>query len=798
MPKPRFAAHTPNDDGRWQTLEDHLREVSELCRKFGEPLGFGETAAWMGRLHDIGKASDGFQDYLTRCDAAMHGGPPPPPHGPDHSTAGAQRIWSERGDSPFRHLACEIIALCIASHHSGLVDSVAPDGVDILSKRLAKPTEPAGDGFDGGILENLIRPLESSTMVDEFRERLEQVLDGTQPQLVRDFNLGFLTRFLFSGLIDADRLNSAGRKPLPKPQWPHLVDVLEANLRSLSGDRQIDEIRSGVSLSCLEFAKRENGIYQLTVPTGGGKTLASLRFALHHADRCQMDRIVYVVPYTSIIDQNARVARSVFAFLENRGETIVLEHHSNLTPERETRQNKLLSENWDAPIIFTTAVQLLEALFAGGTRGVRRLHQLANSIIVFDEIQTIPIRTVHLFNNAINFLARQCGSTVVFCTATQPLLDQVDATKGAAGLTPSCQMVPDTKGLFKALKRTTIEDRCKAGGWSRAEVKELALERLTEASSVLVIVNTKGQARELFQDLQDKATLVYHLTTSMCAAHRESVFSKINICLNQKRRVPVICVSTSLIEAGVDVDFGSVIRYLTGLDSIAQAAGRCNRNGLQDTGQVLVINPANENLDRLPEVRIARNVAQRVLSEFRADPAQFDNDLQSPAAMTRFYQYYFFERAHEMAYPVTLSEAGRKDDLLSLLSTNRLSVEAYKRSTKTAPQHLLRQSFGAAGSAFKAIDAPTEGVVVPYGEQGRSIIAELLAASRMEERRLLLKRAQRYSVNLYPHEIQELTRRDALREFWEGSGIQYLDERYYSDEFGVSLEPVSDLSPLIV
>jgi len=265
----------------------------------------------------------------------------------------------------------------------------------------------------------------------------------------------------------------------------------------------------------LKFAYRERGLYQLTVPTGGGKTLASLRFALHHAERNNMDRIIYVVPYTSIIDQNARVARSVFAFLEESGRHIVLEHHSNLTPEQDTSQSKLLVENWDAPIIYTTAVQFLETLFAAGTRGVRRLHQLANAVIIFDEIQTIPIRTVHLFNNAINFLVDQCSSTVVFCTATQPLLNEVDVKKGAARLSPNFQMMSDVGSLFRELHRAAIEDRCKSGGWTDDEVAETALQQLDEAGSVLIIVNKKAQAKELFQRLHGKTEHVYHLSTSI-------------------------------------------------------------------------------------------------------------------------------------------------------------------------------------------------------------------------------------------------------------------------------------------
>jgi CRISPR-associated endonuclease/helicase Cas3 len=656
------------------------------------------------------------------------------------------------------------------------------------------------ENLEEQVRSNIQKLLATSQIEDELRCLLERVGHGVPSLEVGQFMIGFLTRFLFSTLIDADRLNSAERKPAARPDWRLLGGILEANLAGFTARNRIDEIRADISTSCLQAANREKGLYQLTVPTGGGKTLASLRFALHHAAKHQMDRIVYVVPYTSIIDQNARVARSLFAFLELNGRQIVLEHHSNLTPEQDTNESKLLSENWDAPIIYTTAVQFLETLFAAGTRGVRRLHQVANAVIIFDEIQTIPVRTVHLFNNAINFLVGQCGSTAVFCTATQPILDRVEPKKGAARLSADAQMMPDVVALFRELHRAKIEDRCKDEGWTVDEVVETAMQELEASGSVLIIVNKKAQARELYQRLHAKTEHLYHLSTSMCPAHRMAVLDKVKLCLDPRDSSPVICISTQLIEAGVDVDFGTVIRYLAGLDSIAQAAGRCNRNGFRETGRVLIVNPANEGLDRLPEIRLAQDVTKRMLREFQDDPAAFDHDLQSPKAMERFYHYYFFQRAHEMAFPVSakdIKDIARNDDLLNLLSANVDSVQIYLNKRKQAPPLFLRQSFMSAAKTFKAIDSPTEGVIVPYGE-GERIIAQLLGAG-YEEKVRLLKEAQRYSVNLFPYEMKTL-RDDKRRlyEVWEGSGIYYLDERHYSEQFGASTDEVAKMKELII
>jgi len=804
----QFVARYRQADGSPQSVIDHLEETAKLASDFAGKIGLPMIGELMGMLHDFGKYSDAFQSYIKSAEgiietddeeyveAARNKGKI------DHSTAGAQFVWKNKGDSPIWQIAGEITALCIASHHSGLIDCLSPDGTDVLSKRMAKPKEQTHADevkarVEKSVQTHVNRILASSVMEDELRRRLELLLRPKQQQEIRQFMLGFLTRFLFSALIDADRLNSAERNPNAKPDWPLLIDILEANLSSFTARNRIDEIRVEISSSCYKFADREKGLYQLTVPTGGGKTLASLRFALHHANHHKMDRIIYVVPYTSIIDQNARVARSVFAFLEEGGRQVVLEHHSNLTPEQDTSQSKLLAENWDAPIIYTTAVQFLETLFAAGTRGVRRLHQLANAVIIFDEIQTIPVRTVHLFNNAINFLVGQCGSTVVFCTATQPLLHEVDPKKGAVRLSAESQMISDVGALFRELHRATIEDRCKPGGWTDDEVAETVLHQLEEAGSVLIIVNKKAQARDLFQRLLGKTEHVYHLSTSMCPAHRTAVLNKVKTCLNPDSPVPVICISTQLIEAGVDVDFGSVIRYLAGLDSIAQAAGRCNRNGLRPTGSVLIVNPANENLDRLPEIRRAKEVTERVLHEFHIAPLSFNDDLLSPAVMNRYYLYYFFERAHEMDFPLSPRDVGRDDTLFSLLSTNTQSVNAYQSSQKHAPSLNLRQSFMSAAKAFKAIDSPTEGVIVPYGAEGERIIAELCTASRFDEKLHLLKKAQRYSVNLFPNELQTLKKDHRLCETWEGSGILYLDSRHYSEQFGVSTEAVSEMKTLI-
>lgn len=812
-------AHYRKEDCKEQGVKEHLEGVAVIAKALAGKIGLASLGELMGLLHDSGKYSKAFQDYIGSAvgqinpDAEEYVDAKGLKGKIDHSTSGAQYIWRMRQDKTGLEwqLARQIMALSVASHHSGLIDCFSPVGEDVFMKRMGKSDnsthfEEVFAKSDEAIKNKVRVCLASEAIGADLKCCLERL--STLTSMIGAFNLGMLTRFLFSTLIDADRLDSAYFEN-PKIQtvrsgnsvndWKRLIIKLEHYLDKFEQRSNVDKIRANVSTYCANYSAREKGLFSLTVPTGGGKTLASLRFALLHADKHKMDRIIYVIPYTSIIDQNAAVVRKVLEDKNSHGK-IVLEHHSNLTPEKDTWQSKILSENWDAPIVYTTAVQFLETLFASGTRGARRMHQLANAVIVFDEIQTMPIRVIHLFNNAINFLVRQCGSTVVFCTATQPILDKVDKDKGAASLSNHPEMMPDISGLFKDLCRVKVTDERKNGGWQDDEIACRMIHELRESGSVLIVVNTKAAAQSIYKLCKEKlangtSAQIFHLSTSMCPTHRMVVLEKIKTCLDSDDPKPVICVSTQLIEAGVDIDFGCVIRYMAGLDSIAQAAGRCNRNGLRDKpGKVLIINPANENLDKLTDIRIAKEKADRVLGEFDKNPDRFDHDLIGPKTMELYYKYYFFDRADEMAYPVTSKRIGRDGDLLSLLSLNDLSVQSYKRENGKSPDSYLRQSFKSAAEAFAAIAAPTEGVIVPYGKDGEKIIADLCGAFDVKKQYDLLKKAQRYSVNVFPNIFRKLSDNQCIHEVQEGSGIMYLESQYYSAEFGLSVEQVAPMA----
>lgn len=818
----QFIAHHRESDNEIQTLWDHLLGTSQLCGQFADKLGLRSQGELIGFLHDLGKATDEFQKYLLTATGMLGSDDDESIHDygqkgkVDHSTAGAQwlfRSWHDQGE--VQNLAAQVLSLIMLSHHSGLIDCLKPDGTDGFFKRINKDVELTRLAETEHNLplsvqtvlhEWLADPQTALELVNKMKD-LKEADDSRETYL---FKVGLLVRLLFSCLIDADRTDTARFERFHgksngsisvEPPWSLLIKRLETHLAGLSCDNNIDRHRNDISDKCRRAANNNRGIFQLTVPTGGGKTLASLRFALHHAHKHGMDRIIYVVPYTTIIDQNAQSVRDILEKEANPG-SIVLEHHSNLTPEKQTAYQKILTENWDAPVIFTTMVQFLEALFGSGTRGVRRAHQMANAVIIFDEVQTLPIKCIHLFNVAIRFLDLGCGSTAVLCTATQPLLDQLEQTSKSLKIPGKNRIIQDVSALFADFKRVEVFNLIRPREWDENDVVDLIEKELNATGSVLIIVNTKKSAATLFKrikkDFINSDAVLHHLSTNMCPAHRMEVLNEIrlNLDLNSPRRT--ICVSTQLIEAGVDIDFGSVIRYVAGLDSVAQAGGRCNRhNKRPQNGRVYIINPLNENIDRLEDIREGVKAAGRVLYENAQNPKDFDEDLFSEKAMCRYYKYYFFSRQGAMDYTIDKkSLVGRDDNLFELLSTNAISRQEYQRINKTRYASLIGQSFSSSAALFNVIDSNTRGIIVPFG-RGEEIIQGLCSNRPISEHVNLISKAQRFSVNVYGDVFARLSDQHAIYETKPGSGIYYLNKQHYDLEYGITTSMSTDMDVII-
>lgn len=821
-----FVAHLRKSDGEIQSLWQHLLGTSALAGQFAAKIGLENVGKIAGLLHDFGKASQEFLTYISSANCLIEPGEdeyidPIAKKGKiDHSTAGAQFIWKFGEKSKDAILMNQILSLIIASHHSGLINCLDSNGVDNFSIRMNKPDEKTHLSEAKENLKevyDVINEISSySRLLQDFNQKIDLLKEENDSKQTWMFKIGLLVRFLFSALIDADRIDAADfeypQKRLERnlgkyESWTNLIQRFDSYLNQVERNsieknnesKEINTVRRNVSRYCFEFSSKPKGLYKLTVPTGGGKTLSSLRFALNHANLHNMDRVIYIIPYTSIIDQNAGKAREALDHKIVDGTTtksIVLEHHSNLTPDKESPLQYLLSENWDSRIVFSTMVKFLETLFGSGTRDTRRLHNLANSVIVFDEVQTLPIECVHMFNLAIRFLVRTCGSTVVLCTATQPLLDKIAPRERSLIIKPEQEIIPISSNLFNQSKRVEFYNKCKVGGWSTGEISEFAMQELHITNSVLIIVNTTGEARDLFRQFAGREKdLVYHLSTNMCPAHRVDTLNQIKKKLENNE--PVICISTQLIEAGIDIDFASVIRYLAGIDSIAQAAGRCNRNGIRPIpGRLYVVNPRDENLDQLKSIRIGKNIAERVLKEFGDNPEKFNNDLFGPEATELYYQYFFYGREKDMCYPVKRdSVVGREDNLFNILSTNTLSLGSYQRVNKSPPSLKLMQSFMTAASAFKVIVSKKRGVIVPY-EAGESIIISLTGSKNIGREYTLLRDAQRYSVELFEHQFSKLERLGIIQEVQKGSGVFYLGKSYYNISYGIS-ETESDGMPFL-
>ena len=805
-----------------QSLATHLTETAAIAKMLAAKLGLDLAGELLGLMHDFGKYSLKFQKYIYDATGLINPDLDDEESTPggskvDHSTAGAQWVYrrlAAMGQKESGVLCGQMLGLCIASHHgAGLIDCLDDEGNVVWQKRFNKDDslthlseclqnadesvlQQAEGLADKALLVQMLAPLKAVLMLPEAQA-------GHQ---IKEFYLGCFTRFLFSCLIDADRINSADferenqkeiRRLQEKPDWQAAINKLEARLAQFERRYPIDEIRRQIADDCLQRAADAQGIYTLTVPTGGGKTLASLRHALHHAQTHGLERIIYIIPYTSIIDQNAEAVRDIL------GDEWVLEHHSNLDPEKQTWQNKLLSENWNKPIVFTTMVQFLDAWFGGGTRGARHIHPMANSVLIFDEIQTLPVKCVHLFCNALNWLVQFGGSSAVLCTATQPLLSAcgVDEfpedkralvkARGLLQLASNAEIMGKNQALdklFADLSRVEIKFNEKAGGWSVDEAGAFLLTQFQTALSCLFIVNTKKWAKALYQYCQQQnvpSEALFHLSTNQCAAHRKALFARMKQRLEQK--LPVVCISTQLIEAGVDISMACVIRALGGLDSIAQAAGRCNRHGENaGKGRVWVLNLQEPSLAKvLPDIDAGQQQAERVLREFAGQ------DILQPKAMKYYFKNYFYDRSDEMVYQINNNGS---DSLLSWLSDNRYNQAASDRNGKLKNDilrghnldPLLMHSFKSAGRAFQVIDAPTRAVIVPYGE-GKELIAQLCGEYEPKAFYGYLNQAQRFSVNVFPNVWEELLKKAAVQQIAD-TGIYYLHTSHYIDEYGLSID----------
>lgn len=753
-------AHTNEErpEKYWHPLDVHLRDTAISAETFAAVFGCGDWGHLVGLWHDLGKYSDAFQNYLRACNPEDGG------HGGeisgrvDHSTAGAQHA-AGLGQ------AGRLLAYCIAGHHAGLPNN--EDNEAGLSARLLKKVEPYSAAPDSLLNRTLPSPPRLKCPNARSSERM-------------GFTLAFFTRMLFSCLVDADYLDT---EAFMKPErgtlrqgghasCAELLIRLNAHLEEKERvDTHVNRVRRDVLEACRSQAKLPPGLFSLNVPTGGGKTLSSLAFALAHAAEHGLHRVVYAIPFTSIIEQTADVFRIALGDLHSE----VLEYHGNLPPDdpiRQSERSRLASENFDASLVVTTNVQIFESLFASRTSRCRKLHRLAKSVIILDEAQTLPPQLLAPTLAALEELVNNYGATVVLCTATQPAVERRE--RFPIGLQNVRPLIDEPTRLHMSLRRTAVT---LLGATSNDDL----VERLRGERQVLCIVNSRRYATDVFQALNDPGAL--HLSASMCAAHRSKVVAEIRRRLSPEVNAPCRVISTQVIEAGVDIDFPAVFRAAAGLDSIAQASGRCNRegrlldpNGDPRLGRVFIFEYDAKAYPTSPMIRRASDCFREVA------PDHLD-DLLAPAAIEAFFGLHYWQIG---------GDGGRGWDQ----GLERQSVMAcFNYDAKIA----LHAQFRTAATAYRLIDDAQIQVLVPFGEQGKELIAELerLPESEPQLLRDFDRRAQRYTVGVYEYNLKILHDRGVL---WKCHERYYLaNTDSYDEKLGLTYEALGpDAERLVI
>lgn len=761
---------------RIQTCSYHSRSVADLAKAILAPCGLGSTGYLAGLLHDCGKFTDEFDEYITKAsdDEQVHKG------SVIHTFAGVRcimELFHVSNEQSMEKIAAEVIAISIGSHH-GLIDLWNERHESGFEHRLKH--QPA---YDHRAITSFYEECAAKDEIDQlFNDAMKEIISYFQPKIhayVKSqkeccYALGLLVRLITSAIVEADRTDTRcfmGNLPLPQSNptdWAACAARVDAHIAAFPQEKPIQTARRAFSDRCAEAAENEPGLYRLDLPTGGGKTLAALRFAVLHAKANKMRRVFYVAPFLSIIEQNADVIRSA---VDNS--IPVLEHHSNLVQEEATPEQvahtEYMQETWDAPMIITTFVQLLNTLFSGKMSSVRRFHALCESVIIIDEVQSLPPRMLSMFNCAVNFLVRCCKATVVLCSATQPAFDRADRK-----MLPCEPLISDA--LFKQyaplFKRTTIQY---AGACSMAELAELAIDTLETSNSLLVVCNTKREAAELFHTLADTTDAkLFHLSAGMCMAHRKQVLVDMKAALECREKL--ICVSTQLIEAGVDISFGSVIRLAAGLDSIVQSAGRCNRHGEHTQPQpVRICTLKDEKLGPLKEISEAQAALTKLLEEYRLHPDHYDHDLASDAAVRDYYTVLYGDMKKRAQDYFTHGQ-----HLFELLSTNKQFCPS------TSPVYNLNQAFRTAGEWFEVFDSASESILVPYCE-GKDIIGQLperRPSYDLSNFAKLLEDAKPYTISVTAGQIEQMQKKGMLYARVDGS-IYVLNEEYFDQDIGI-------------
>ena len=701
-----YIAHKRSEtDKKEQPLLEHLKNVSELSKKFAECLNLSDYAEIIGMLHDIGKYSNRFQQRINGAEISV-----------DHSTCGTQEAFKKR---------LSIAAFCIAGHHGGIPDiggRADTENDSTLQGRLKKNTED----FSAWVNE-----VDSS----KFKQISEPFTNDRIPY-------NFILRFLFSCLVDADYLdtenfmtNGAVSRD-SGDELPFLLSLLNNHIEKWQNPSGILNIlRTNMLNECIEVGRKSSDkFFTLTVPTGGGKTISSMAFALNYAVKRRKKRIIYVIPYTSIIEQNAEVFRKIFG-IKN-----VLENHSNVdlnNLDDETKiQMMLAAENWDSPIIVTTAVQFFESMFSNKPSKCRKIHNIADSVVIFDEAQMLPLDYLLPCATAIRQLAENYNSAVVLCTATQPNFQSILNLTEKSNKLQLTEICKSAQNLTDDFRRVNFKYE------GKLEDDEIALE-LKQCKQVLCIVNKKAHAQKIYSMIGESDEN-FHLSTYMYPAHRQRVLEKIRKRLDENK--PCRVVSTSLIEAGVDIDFPTVYRAISGIDSILQAGGRCNRENKRNSSECIVHIFNTDEV--LSYQQTNTDAAMEVIKKY-------GDKIYLPEAIKMYFDNLYYYRDIDKTHKV-FDKKGIINSLTNL-------------------------EFESVAQKFKLIENDTKSLYI-CTEENKKEIDDLRSGNYSKE---LFRNLQQYVVNLYERDFKKLDEACAV-EYVDNSFYVLSDNKYYSDKTGIT------------
>lgn len=783
------------EDGAIQTAAEHSRSAADYASESLKLIGMKTTAFLAALLHDFGKFKREYDHYLEKAVAgsAVRGSV-------NHTFAGVRFVleqWHNGNEISYEAIAAELLAFAIGAHH-GLFDCIdarqnsgfqhrqAKEGIGYAEARSDYLEQCAGLEELNSLFRASVR--ETTALLNQIAS-LSQQRDDEEANRETAFYVSLLQRMLLSAVIEGDRRDTAefmNGDTFPKwPEdmrgiWADRLSFLERKLGRLPQEKPIDQARHTISDICGAFACQPGGVYRLNVPTGGGKTLSALRFALTHAKQWNKARIIFTSPLLSILDQNADILRRFIG-----DDSLILEHHSNLAeptnePER-LRELELLTDTWEIPVVITTLVQLLNTCFSGKTSAIRRFHSLCNSIIIIDEVQTVPNKMLTLFNLAVNFLSEICGTTIVLCSATQPSLEIVQHPLKR----PPPEMVPWQETLWNVFKRTEIQN---AGQYRLNEIPQLIQQVLSNCDSLLVVCNRKDEAAFLLEELRNAPYRRFHLSAAMCQAHRRETLQSLRAALETALSggEKVLCISTQVIEAGVDISFQQVIRFAAGMDSVVQAAGRCNRHAeSQEPAPVRIVQCSNEKLERLEDIARGKKATVSLLSAFADHPEWFQNDLSGQEAIG-FYYHQLYGSMNADYQDDVIPEYG---SVYHLLADNPKFANS---NCELAERYFMRQAFQLAGKLFQVFDENTTDILVPYGK-GRDIREYLISASHTYgERdwttiRRNISEAKKYSVSVYQYQFEQLKKLGVIIPLFE-DGVYVLSDGFYDEDIGLSIQ----------